>query len=349
MKVLILTNYLGNRGGLGRYSHEVVKALSIFPIEMKVLTENDILLPTFRQKKFIVIKNIIINIWRTWKSARKFDVIHAHDGWPYALYAYFSVIGTSKKLFITGIGTYTVAPLQRGLRGFIMKTVYRRAQAIFCISDYVKNKILEKVPEAYAITVFMGTTALPEVESVGDTYPIILTVGDIKHRKGQLDTLKSLNLLKEKYSKFKYIMVGDDADVYYINLIKEFALDNNLLQNIQIISRMYDDKTLASYYSMCNIFMLNSNNDGEHFEGFGLALLEAAQFGKPVIGSRGCGIESALENCYNGFLTDQGNHSDIARRIEDVMGQKDTLGSHSREFYKRFSWKKTIQEYLKHY
>ena len=33
-------------------------------------------------------------------------------------------------------------------------------------------------------------------------YPIFLTVGDIKNRKGQLDTLRALNLLKDKYKNW---------------------------------------------------------------------------------------------------------------------------------------------------
>jgi glycosyltransferase involved in cell wall biosynthesis len=135
-----------------------------------------------------------------------------------------------------------------------------------------------------------------------------------------------------------------------MNQIKDFARDNNLSNNMIIISNVYDDLILSFFYSVCDIFALNSNNDSGHFEGFGLVLLEAAQFGKPVVGSKDCGIESAIWNCYNGFLTEQGNHIDISNKIGDILdGKQSFFSQNSLEFYKRFSWNKTVKEYYKNY
>src|SRR3569623_55113 len=39
------------------------------------------------------------------------DLVHALDAWPYGFYGFAAVFGTKKKLFINGIGTYSVAPL----------------------------------------------------------------------------------------------------------------------------------------------------------------------------------------------------------------------------------------------
>ncbi len=361
MKLLIVTNYLGNKGGLGRYSKEVHKALSKLPIEIKVASEENILLPVFKKGKFTIIKNIFINILRIRKYAKEVDVVHAHDGWPYGIYAYFAVIFTRKKLYITGVGTYTIAPLTKGIRSFITRLAYSRAHAIFCISDYIKNRLLELHPSINAITVFMGTTEMSvpskdilinNMKSLGvvNYSPIFLTVGDIKQRKGQLDSLKAITLLKNKYPRFKYVMIGNGDDEYYVNQIKSFARINGIEDNVLIISNMYDDSILATLYASCDIFMLNSNNDGNHFEGFGLVLLEAAQFGRPVIGSKNCGIENALRNCYNGFLTRQGDHKDISSKIEKILRyKKDSFGNNSEEFYKNFSWTKTADTYFRHY
>lgn len=370
MKILILTNYLGNHGGLGRYSSQVVKASSDLSLDVKVLTEAkvstspielNVLKSVFNQKKWRLMWNIIFNIISVRWYSRGVDVIHAHDGWPYGFYAWFAVLGTKKKLYITGIGTYTIAPLKETIRGILLRMAYKRTSNIFCISEYVRDRLLKLCPEAKTSVVFMGTTRLPEVSKekieesrikfgLENTNPIFLTVGDIKKRKGQLDTLKSLNLIKSKYPNFKYVMIGDDADTNYINLIKNFAKENNIEKNVLIISKMYDDLVLSSMYSMCDIFMLNSNNDGDHFEGFGLVFLEAAQFGKPVIGSKNCGIENAFKNCYNGFLTEQGNHKDISEKVEEILSDKvGVFGKNSMEFYKGFSWEHTAKAYLDNY
>jgi glycosyltransferase involved in cell wall biosynthesis len=369
-KILIITNYLGNLGGLGRYSQEVVRALKVLPIDIKVMTEvqnlptqseQNILKPVFNQSKINLIRNLFYNCFAVRRMAKDFDIIHACDGWPYGVYGWFAVLGTNKKLFITGIGTYTIAPLKELIRGTLLRFTYKRAQKIFCISDFVLSKLKKRVPEAKAETVLMGTTELPhapvgkaqlltEQYNLKNFHPIILTVGDIKNRKGQLDTLRALNLIKNKYPDLLYIMIGDDVDRYYIDQIEQFAKNNNLEKNILIISKMYDDEVLSFFYSVCDIFMLNSNNEGEHFEGFGLVLLEAAQFGKPVIGSSNCGIESAISNCYNGFLTEQGNHEEIGQKIVSILeADKDKFGSNSLEFYKHFSWEKTAKKYYESY
>ena len=370
MKVLVITNYLGNFGGLGRYSKEVVSAQRSMGLDVDVLSEAKspltnyeypLLRKVFNKKKPEVLKNVLWNIRQTRKFSKPYDIIHAHDGWPYAVYGYFAVLGTNKKLYITGIGTYTIAPLTNSVMGFFLKKAYRKAEMVFCISDYVTNKLRTMVSGVNARTVFMGTTDLPNISedqvseyknkySIQNHTPIFLTVGDIKHRKGQLDTLKGISLIKDKYPDFLYVMIGTDEDSYYVGKIKEYAKAQNIENNILIISNVYEDQVLSCFYTLADIFLLNSNSEGNHFEGFGLVFLEAAQFGKPVIGSLGCGIESALKDGYNGFLTEQGDPEGIKAKILDILHNKrEEFSRNSREFYTHFSWLKTAKSYGDHY
>lgn len=371
MKVLYITNYLGNQGGLGRYSAEVTRAMGKYPVSISVVSEAktpaesfeyNILKPVFHQKNtWTLLKHFVLNAIAVRKFAKDFDVIHAHDGWPYGVYGFWAVFGRKKKLFITGIGTYTIAPLREKIRGAALRVAYTRAEKIFCISDYVRDRLKALHSKAKAETVFMGVTKLPQLDvDAIDTYkkqfslngkkPVILTVGDIKKRKGQFNTLCSLNLLKQSFPNFLYVIIGDDSDVYYMNQIRTYIESEGLENNVLIISHMYDDSVLSFFYGICDVFMLNSNNDQYHFEGFGLVLLEAAQFGKPVIGSRNCGIESALSNCYNGYLAEQGNHQEISQRLLDILReQANVFGENSLEFHSRFSWDNTAQTYYEYY
>ncbi len=371
MKILVITTYLGNKGGLGRYSHEMVKALRSENIQVGVLCENNhkplydekntlisVLRLTGFRKLYAFVRNVIL--CRIESSS--YDAIQACDGWPYAVYGFLSIIGTSKQLFITGIGTYTVAPLsESGIKGWIIRKAYKRAAGIFCISDYVRDRIKQYMPDAKAETILMGTTELPVIskEQIAayrtqfdmDKFgPVILSVGDIKDRKGQLDTLKALSLLKDKYPNFLYVLLGSTDDTVYPEKIKKFAEENNLEKNLKIISGMYDDFVLSFYYQVCDVFALNSTNDGNHFEGFGLVFLEAAQFGKPAVGSRGCGIESAICDGYSGYLTNQGDAKDIAEKIEFILTDKNQkISQNAYLFYKEFSWKKTAKAYISQY
>jgi phosphatidyl-myo-inositol dimannoside synthase len=252
--------------------------------------------------------------------------------------------------------------LNNKFKGFFLKKAYEKAYKIFCISNYTKNKILEKIKLSNLTVVHMGADKLPvlsenQVVSYKKKfnlnkiyYPVLLSVGGIKERKGQLDTLKASLKLREKYSNYLYLIVGSGNDVEYINKIKKFIKDNKLENNVKIVNDAKSDKELSFFYDICDIFLLNSNNDGDHFEGFGLVFLEAAQFGKPVIGSKDCGIEDAIKSGYNGYLVSQKDAKNIYSAIVKVLNSKKiNYNKNSKKFYKKFSWESTALEYSRYY
>ncbi|MBU4479873.1 glycosyltransferase family 4 protein, partial [Patescibacteria group bacterium] len=284
-KILIITNNINQNSGWGRYSASVINELIKLKFDVSVLTEKNqekiqnelnILKPLNHSNIF----NLIRNTLRVRKIAKKFDVIHAFDGWPYGIYGYFAVLGTKKNFFINGVGTYSVAPLFDKFKGFLLKRAYKKANKIFCISNYVKQRIMEKVSLNNLKVVHLGTTELPDLSqdeisfyrekfNIKDLHrPILLTVGGIKERKGQLDTSKASFYLKEKYPDYLYLIVGSDKDTVYIDKIKNFVKNNKLENNIKIISNAKTDKELSFFYNICDIFLLNSNNEDHHFEGF---------------------------------------------------------------------------------
>ena len=365
MTVLVISSSAGkNLGGLATLTHSVVE---LFPqcgvaygliSELKHGRQNDEL-SILRPPNSI--RNILSNIVEVRRQAKRYDIIHAFDGWPYGLYGYFAVLGTAKKLFISGIGTYSVAPLNNRLPGFLLKRAYRRANKIFCISRYTQAKILDKVRLTNTVVIPLGFKPLPALTAgqiagykaeygLGERYPILLTVGDIKARKGQLDTLRALAELKNRYPDFLYIMVGAASSAGYVGEIRDYAQRHNLSANILFPADVTSDEKLAFFYTVSDIFLLNSNNYKDSFEGFGLVLLEAAQFGKPLIGSKNCGIEDALRDGYNGFLAEQGNAQDIAAKISLILDKHyRVFAANSREYCSHFSWLKTVQEYCKYY
>ena len=350
LKLAIIAPSVDLNNGWGRYSVSIIDALREKGIDATVIVKKN-------PKTLMSFVRDIIDVRRAIKDA---DIIHAFDGWPFGVYGYFAVLGTRKRLFISGIGTYSVAPLAHPLKRFFLKRAYIRARAIFCISNYTNRAIKLKVRNANTVTIFMGLSKLPGITSreaetykkqygLHDHYPVILTVGEVKHRKGQFDTLKAIKLLKKEYPDIFYIMVGS-KDRNYVAEIEKYAWDNNLAKNIKLIDSVKDDRSLSFFYGLCDVFVLNSNNDGDHFEGFGLVMLEAAQFGKPVVGSKNCGIEDSVGDNYNGYLTNQADSRQIAMRIGDILnGDQELWSKNSIEFSGKFSWDKTAEEYIKNY
>lgn len=364
MKVLLITNNTKSNSGWGRYSLGVVNGLKNKDINTTVVQEQENNCTEDRKiypsKGFI---NFIRNIFIIKKLSFNFDIIHALDVWPYGVYGYFAVLGTKKKLFLGGVGTYSIIPKigKNFLKRILMALSYKKANYVFCISEYVKNRILERVNKKEISVVYMGYEKFQEIKkdrfnffklkhNLNNNYtPIIITVGQIKDRKGQLDTIMAIFLLKDKYPNILYIIIGSDSDKNYIEKINNYIRLNNLEKNVIILSNIKEDEELFFFYQFSDIFALNSNNDGDHFEGFGLVILEANQLGKPAVGSNNCGIEDAIKDGYNGFLTKQRDSKDIAKKIASILENYDKMSKNSKKWANEFSWSKLTEEYLKFY
>ena len=366
MKVLAIAKTIKPTSGWGRLCRSTVENESalgmecIAAVESRESSSSRFELPILQP---FSLGNFMPNILKVRKAAKGFDIVHALDGWPYGIYGYFAVFGTNKKLFINGIGTYSVisgAFFKRKL----MNLAYHRAKRIFCISRYVMQRINESAGAHLENmeVVHMGTTPLPVLDEAeineclkkfgldGKPSPVILTVGQIKDRKGQLETAQAILKLKTQYPKILYLVVGSDAERAYVDTIRHFIEDNQLTENLRIITDAKDDRDLAFFYQMCDVFVLNSNNSGPHFEGFGLVFLEAGQFGKPSIGSEGSGAEDAIQNGYNGFLVRQRDPDDTAEKIQLILNTDTALlAKNSLEFSRRFSWRKMAEEYIESY
>lgn len=356
MKVLALAETKDVKSGWGRYTHEVVSELQVQGIEVDLIT-SDILLPfsfkNFFKNIFLVRRHITEDI----------SIIHAFDVWPYAVYANLANQFKAKPFFVTGVGTYSIPP-KLGIKSMLMKFALLRAKEVFCISRYTLSLIKSRVKNAHTSLVFWGTSKLlpiadAEIEAYKELYtiekikfPKILTVGQIKHRKGQLDTLKAIHALKFLYPQILYIIVGSDADTAYVETIRDYAKVNGLVNNLKIVTNQKTDKELSFFYSIADVFAMNSNNEDDHYEGFGLVFLEAAQFGKPAVGSSGCGIEDAIMDGETGYLAKQGDSIDIAEKLGKLLENDDRrvqFGLSAKKRAATITWEKTVQHHINSY
>lgn len=360
-KVLAIASTLSKRSGGGRTAYELVSRL-VDKVDLRILTEKGADIREFGAQPILEprtpLMGFIRNCLRARRAARGVDVVHAFDAWPYGAYGYCAVVGTKRRFVINGIGTYSVAPFDGKLTGLMLRAIYRRASAILCISLYTKKCIDERMPGLPTSLMLQGTTKLPDVspEQIAalrarlnipaDAYPILATVGEMKERKGQLDTLQALASLKKEFPHSLYIIVGSNDDEY-VGDLREYSEKHQ--QAVRITSDLKTDEDLSCLYSIADIFALNSNNHKNHFEGFGLVLLEAAQFGLPAIGSKDCGIEDAINNGVSGILTGQMDHPAIANAIRTILAKHEEFRAGAREWYSRFTWEKTVAIVLKIY
>lgn len=369
MKVLIIAASLNERSGWGRYARSVILELRRQGVDVVVISEEGASIDGIhthsleRLRSRISVLTLIRNAFRVRLLARAVDIVHALDGWPYGVYGYAGVVGTSKKLFMNGVGTYSVAPLYENGSAFLLRRAYARAKEVFCISDYTRDRIVAAgIEKSKVSTVHLGAPELPQINleeakiiahKIGvptDASPIILTVGSIKDRKGQLDTLRAVEIAKPKYQNILYVVAGSGNQKDYIAALHSYASEHHLESNLLTITDA-DDQTIAALYAVSKVFALNSNSDpgSNHFEGFGLVVLEAAGFGKPAIGSSDSGVEDAIDDGVTGYLAHQRDPKDIADRLEQVLEKYEFLSTNAKMWHSQFTWQKTVEKYIRAY
>ena len=362
MKILVLTHSLDIKCGIGRYSFKVTKSLKEKGMELKVLVaqksqqqeivERACLTDFFKKRYNLLI--LIKEVLTVRKELKEADLVHAFDGFPYAVLVYLANFGLNKKIFITGIGTYSVQPLHGGLKGWLLKKAYRKAEAIFCISSFVKTRILSFLPKLKNISVvLMGADFVRIVSASRELRksPVIISVGALKRRKGQHLSIKALVKIKQKIPNIKLKLIGLKESQSYFDELLKIIKENNLSENVEFKSGL-SDEDLKQEYNSADLFLMPSINMNDNLEGFGLVYLEANAFGLPCIGSKQSGAVDAILDGETGYLVEAGDTDDIADKVIKVLSDDKLyrkMSENSLSWIDKFSWDKTVESYIKAY
>jgi len=174
-------------------------------------------------------------------------------------------------------------------------------------------------------------------------FPKLLTVGHTSPRKGQHNVIRALPQILKKYPDTYYYIVGRDVNNSYLTQLTEELKVADRVVFIPPIANHFD---LAYYYKNADILMLLSENQiiGD-VEGFGIVALEANYFGLPVIGARGCGIEDAINDGYNGFLVDNKDCDEITEKTVQTILNMGNLRIQCQKWVLNFDWKKIGRVY----
>ena len=139
MKVCVITgSYIPNCGE-GRHARIIVEKLRSKGVEVVVLSPDGGDDEVVRLKPLGGAFDLIANAAVARKLAHDCDVVHALDAWPWAVYGHAATFATNKKLFINGIGSYSVVPLYSSKKAWMLKRAYQQARAVFSISQYTEQ------------------------------------------------------------------------------------------------------------------------------------------------------------------------------------------------------------------
>jgi radical SAM protein with 4Fe4S-binding SPASM domain len=161
---------------------------------------------------------------------------------------------------------------------------------------------------------------------------VVLTVSRLSPRKGHATALRALAALARERPKALYVFTGENerlgAELHAL------AGELGITGRIRPIG-FVGDAELPALYRLARVFVLLSDGDGAtDVEGFGVALLEAAASGLPVVATRTGGIPEAVLEGETGVLVPPGDAPAAAAAIAALLAdpaRARALGERGRE------------------
>lgn len=243
--------------------------------------------------------------------------------------------------------TYKVARETMRLKTYLADRVLvgravRAARHIVTDADFTK----EQLQKAFSLPPQKVTTIPLAAGLAAGSLPVrsassgehVLFVGSLEPRKNIVRAVKAyLALPEELKEQFPLILAFSDgwknADL--------MALIEANRQHIEIREKL-DDAQLCDLYKRCRCLLMPSL-----YEGFGLPILEAHMFGKPVIAGNNSSMPEVAGE--GGLLVDPGSVENIRAALETLLSDDavhERLSDHAAANAERFSWDKSARQFV---
>lgn len=225
----------------------------------------------------------------------------------YAALIYKKLTGTPYTIFVHG--TDIQFAKKSAWKLFWVKIILNQADLIVANSQFtlslIKNLKFKNFPpkadqslaEKFVI-IYPCSTFNPETISVNKKAHSLLSVGRLVPRKGFEQGIEAAIELKKEFTDLTYTIIGSGAEE---EKLKNLISKNNANAYIKIITNA-DDAALQDYYAQNAILLAPGQEIDGDVEGFGLVIVEAAQFGTPTVATNIGGVGEAIVDGQTGIL-----------------------------------------------
>jgi len=258
----------------------------------------------------------IVGLLREMQKAKRVDLIHAHGPLPCGHTAMLvsRELGIPYVVSVHGLDAFSTVQVT-GWPGEwcrrISGHVYGSSRRVICISERVREKILEGMGRSCRTSVVYNGVD-PERFSPGSeaSSPVILSVGNLIPIKGHELLLHAAAALAAEFPMLHWEIVGDGPERARL---QGLAAELKVADRVWFLGRQSRSQ-VAESMRQCTLFALPS-----HYEGLGCVYLEAMSAGKPAIGCRGQGIAEVIDHGSNGFLVGPDNEKELTLAIAMLL------------------------------
>ena len=264
------------------------------------------------------------------------------------------LIDTNKKMFCLIHGKEINHQKGSSLNKRVIK-VLNNVEKVIANSEYTKNLAINNGVNKDKVIVInpgvdpaqdLNNKSLEKVESLLKTKsPRLITVSRFDKRKNHQKIILALRNLKQIYPNLVYICIGyGDEEQNIKALVKELDLESQVMFFKDISGDLKN-----SLIAKSDIFIMPSIIYKKSVEGFGIAYVEAAQYGIPSIGGKDGGASDAINHNKTGLICDGNNLEDISTSLNSMIENKKYIefGKNAKEYVSKFQWNTIIDEYKK--
>jgi phosphatidylinositol alpha-1,6-mannosyltransferase len=173
--------------------------------------------------------------------------------------------------------------------------------------------------------------------------PRLITVSRFDKRKNHEKVIMALRNLKQIYPDIVYICIGaGDEEKNIKKLVAELSLQGQV-----IFFKDISDELKNSLVAKSDIFIMPSIIYKKSIEGFGIAYVEAAQYGVPSLGGKDGGASDAIEHQKTGLICDGNELDEVYSSINFMLENNKYLeyGKAAKENAVKFKWNTIIEKY----
>ena len=302
------------------------KPENVVELSKMELVFEQIIEPFHKYNYFGKINKIISSI-RSKGFINSIDFIHAHNLFTDGALAY----KLKKKYninYIVAVRTTDIGLQYKYMwhRRPLIHRVLKNADKVVFISNTYRDKLFAMMPKSLVNSIFHKVQVIPNgiddlwlnnlqkpVGKALDTKVNLLYVGQILRRKNIIALIDAVQHLNEKGERnFQLTIIGPESKSepdYYNTFLEHVELFNWVNYRGSINA----GKGLLEAYRSCDIFVMPSKN-----ELFGLVYIEALSQGKPVLYSKGEGIDGFLRDYEVGQAVLPDDVQDIANGIAKI-------------------------------
>ena len=211
-------------------------------------------------------------------------------------------------------------------RLFVRRTMAQFADA-FITNTQAGKAYLTEVIKARKDSVFARPYLLPDLRALSQNIedsqlsdlqlqrPIFLFVGGIMTRKGLHGLIEACSILQNQgYREYTLLIVGSGPQRQELEV---FVKSHNLEDQIKWVGHI-DYGHLGAYFQQSDIFVLPTLEDV-----WGLVVVEAMAFGKPVLCSKEAGAVEMVVDGESGYTFDPHNPKELAELMSRFINNPD--------------------------